>query len=92
MLKIVKAAEFENKTVDAGTASAEVEAAVAEIIRTVRKDGDEALFRYTKKFDGVELEELKVPIWRIKKAVNALKPELLSVIKEAAKNIIEYSL
>jgi histidinol dehydrogenase len=90
MLKIVKAAEFENKTVDAGTASPEVEAAVSEIIRTVRKDGDEALFRYTKKFDGVELEELRVPIWRIKKAVNALKPEILDVIKAAAKNIIAF--
>ena len=35
--------------------SASRQAAVAEIISNVRKDGDDALIRYTKKFDGVDL-------------------------------------
>ena len=87
MLKIVKAADFENKTSEVGTATPEVESAVSEILKTVRENGDEALFRYTQKFDGVELEELKVPIWRIKKAVDSIDSELLEIIKSAAKNI-----
>jgi len=35
--------------------SASRQAAVAEIISSVRKEGDDALIRYTKKFDGVDL-------------------------------------
>jgi histidinol dehydrogenase len=35
--------------------SASRQAAVAEIISAVRKDGDEALLRFTKKFDGVDM-------------------------------------
>lgn len=35
--------------------SASRHTAVAEIINAVRKDGDDALLRYTKKFDGVDL-------------------------------------
>ena len=90
MLKIVKATDFVNKTAEVGTATPEVESAVAEILKTVKENGDEALFRYTKKFDGVELEELKVPIWRIKKAVDSIDKALLDIIKSAAKNITEF--
>ena len=40
---------------------ADLSAAVAEIVAAVRREGDEALRRYAKAFDGTDLEELEVP-------------------------------
>jgi len=37
---------------------------VQEIIREVRKNGDRALKEYTKKLDGVTLEQIKVDSWK----------------------------
>lgn len=60
---------------------------VAEIIAAVRSGGDEALRRYAKQFDGVELEELEVRPEALDRAAEALAPELRTILEEAAANI-----
>lgn len=70
----------------------EYEAAVNEIIKNVRENGDKAVFSYTEKFDGVKLtgENIKVGDEEIKKAYDSVDKEFLSVIREAKANIIKF--
>ncbi len=70
----------------------EYEATVREIINTVRKDGDQALFYYSKKFDGCELNEsnLKVSESEIEEAYQNCDPKLIEVMKKAHANIEDY--
>ncbi len=67
--------------------AANVEDAVAQIIRTVREEGDEALFAFTKKFDGVELSDLKVSEEEMQEALSLVEPEFLRILKRAADRI-----
>lgn len=60
---------------------------VLAIIDRVRREGDDALKAYTKDFDGVELDDLRVSREEIKEAVNSIDPFLLSAIEDAAENI-----
>jgi histidinol dehydrogenase len=68
--------------------SASRQAAVAEIIATVRKDGDDALIRYTKKFDGVDLTRggLVLPSRVTKPA-----PAVIEAVDYAIKNVRSFS-
>ncbi|MBQ6932638.1 MAG: histidinol dehydrogenase, partial [Clostridia bacterium] len=63
---------------------------VAAIIAAVRKNGDKALREYSEKFDKAKLESLEVTADEIDAAFNALEPEFISVIEEAAENIREF--
>ena len=38
----------------------ELRKTVSKILKKVRKEGDEALLKYTSKFDGIELDQLEV--------------------------------
>jgi len=91
MIKIYKDA---NKAIDEvlsrSEASADVYKIVGDIIADVRKRGDEALLEYTKKFDGADLESLKVSEEEIKAAYNEVDAELIEIMKEAAENIRAY--
>lgn len=60
---------------------------VREIINAVRLEGDNALFQYTQKFDGVSLESLEVEKSAMQEALNTIDPELLSSIRRAVENI-----
>lgn len=60
---------------------------VADIIRTVRAEGDTALLSYTKKFDGAQLQSLAVTEAEITEAVASVEPEFLEILENAAKNI-----
>lgn len=64
-----------------------VEDIVADIISDVRKNGDEALYRYSSKFDGADLSSLEVSEEEINAAFEAVDSDLIEVIKEAKKNI-----
>ena len=57
---------------------------VADIIANVRKNGDAALREYSEKFDGAKLDSLEVSAQEIDDAFNALEPEFVDIIKEAA--------
>ncbi len=60
---------------------------VREIIRQVRSEGDQALRRMAREFDGAELEALEVPreVWT--QALEGLDPRLRADLETAAENI-----
>lgn len=65
----------------------DVSAVVSDIINTVKKDGDKALFAFAEQFDKVKLNSLVVTKEEIESAKNAVEPEFIAVIERAAKNI-----
>ena len=68
------------------------ESAVAQILDKVKKDGDEALFAYTKEFDKAEVtkETIRVTETEIEEAYAQIDPALLGVIRKALVNIRKY--
>ncbi|MBN2200887.1 histidinol dehydrogenase [bacterium] len=69
--------------------SREVRNAVQDIITDVRKHGDEAVLRYTREFDKVEIPEnaIRVPEPEIRAAMDAADPAFLDVLRRSAENI-----
>ena len=65
---------------------------VNQIIEDVRKRKDLALFEYTKRFDKAELnrDSIRVSAEEIKEAYTLIDPDVLNVIRKAAKNIEIY--
>ena len=65
------------------------EAAVRDIVDKVRDKGDEAVFDYASRFDGVDLNarNIRVTIKEEKEAYKSVSPELLSVIRKSLENI-----
>ena len=88
MIKIYNYGEVPNSEIFAReNISANVEDIVADIIADVRKNGDKALFAYSKKFDKAELSSLEVTKDEIDEALGLVDPEFISVMEEAAQNI-----
>ena len=65
----------------------DVSAIVAEILDTVRRDGDRALFAYCEKFDGAKLSSLQVTQEEMDQALSRVEPRFLQVLERAAENI-----
>lgn len=66
---------------------------VNEILNNVRNNGDKALFEYTKKFDGADINPSNIMVTKeeIQEAYESLEnPELVEVIRRSLKNIKEY--
>jgi histidinol dehydrogenase len=65
------------------------EATVREIVERVKKQGDEALFDYTEKFDGQTLNQsnVKVSGSELDAAYQQISPELLKAIRLASQKI-----
>ncbi|WP_223701345.1 histidinol dehydrogenase [Sutcliffiella deserti] len=76
------------RSLDQGTESQRK--AVLEILSAVEAEGDQALFRYTEKWDGAKLTSLRVTKEEIIKAYEDFPASLMSVIQEAAENIRDY--
>ena len=72
------------------TPSFDVEDIVSGIIADVRKDGDEALLRYTEKFDGVRLQSLLVSQEEIVEALSMVEPEFIGILERAQQNISRF--
>ncbi len=70
----------------------EYEAVVADIIENVKKDGDEAVFAYTKKFDKFDLNQENIIVTQeeIKEAYAQMDEKLVEVIKKSAENVRAY--
>jgi histidinol dehydrogenase len=68
--------------------------AVRRIVEDVRARGDEALFEYTEKFDGVRLDETTVCATQneIEAAYAAVPDDLLAALRRAKANILDYHL
>ncbi|MEP7246830.1 MAG: histidinol dehydrogenase, partial [Gammaproteobacteria bacterium] len=58
-----------------------------EIVETVRRDGDAALRAYTKRFDGVQLDELAVSRAEFSAARRSLKPAQIEALERAIENV-----
>ncbi len=70
----------------------EYEGRVAEILENVRKDGDKAIFDYTKRFDGADIDASNLIVTKeeIEEAYSLVQPELIDVIRKALVNIRVY--
>lgn len=70
----------------------EYEARVATILEAVKEERDQALFRFTKQFDGVELSEdtIRVTEEEVQEAYEKVDPSLLEIIRKAKTNIRDY--
>lgn len=72
---------------DRGESTLDVSGIVSDIIANVRKNGDQALFEYAKKFDKVELNSVEVSEEEINEAFQNVPQEFIDIIKEAAENV-----
>ncbi len=65
---------------------------VQEIVNQVKEKKDEAVFAYTKQFDGASINagNVRVTEAEIKEAMEAVEPELLKIMKKAMDNIRDY--
>ena len=93
MIKIYRYGEVSNEEIFARfNPTASVEDVVADIIKNVVENGDEALKAYAEKFDGVKLDALEVTKEEIETAYKNADKAFIAVLEEAAKNIREFHL
>ena len=70
----------------------EYEPTVHDIVNDVRANGDKAIFAYTKKFDGAEINASNIVVTKeeIEEAYSLVSEELVEVIRKALVNIEKY--
>ncbi len=91
MIRILNYGEIDNGDIFARVIPmSTVEDAVADIIRNVRETGDRALLEYSKKFDRVELDALRVSQTEFDRALETVDADFLAVLERAAANIREF--
>ncbi len=64
---------------------------IRKIIEEVKRDGDQAVRKYTEAFDRIKLKNLKVSRKEIKTAYQKVDKEIVGTIKEAAENIERFA-
>ncbi len=64
---------------------------IEKIVLDLKKQGDEALLNYTKRFDGVKIKNIRVEKTEIKNAYNAMDGEVLENLRRAAENIKSFA-
>ena len=67
----------------------DVVSVVQEVLDDIKENGDEAVLKYTRKFDGADLtpETMRVTKEEIDSAIEEIEPDLLRIIRKAAENI-----
>ena len=75
------------ETVFWGEPSPDVAETVGAILKDIRSRGDMAVREYTEGFDGVWVEDFRVPQAQLQQALDAVDVELLNVLEQAAANI-----
>ena len=68
----------------------DVLSAVNEIVMEVGSKGDEALFKYTEKFEGARLDDLRVSEEEIDAAYDLVEERLMEALSDAADNIRQF--
>ena len=68
----------------------DVTGTVRQIIETVIQKGDEALYEYSRRFDGAQLDALQVTAQELEEAVAQVPEKLLQVLTLAAENIRKF--
>jgi histidinol dehydrogenase len=92
-MKVISGKEFkEQSEAFLGRSKTDISSIVSTVravIEDVKENGDEALLRYTEKFDRVRLapEALKVPKTEIEKAYKKLDDKQVNALRDAADNI-----
>ena len=69
---------------------ADIAAVAADVVNTVRRDGDPALFAYTERFDSVKLESLAVSAEEFAQARQSLTPQQLAALETAIANVQQF--
>lgn len=88
MIRILDYKQIENKEIFARMSpKSQVEDIVTEILEDVKKNGDEALFRYCEKFDRAKLTKLEVSPEEFDEAMEKVDADFIRILKEAAANI-----
>ena len=83
--------QFSNKHLKrTGAFNAQAMAAATNIIEQVREQGDAALRELTEKFDGVKIENFRVPAEAIEAAAAQVDPKTEAALQKAAKQIREF--
>ena len=91
MIKILEYEKCKNREAIASPKPiADVSEAVAEILDTVRKEGDKALIAYAEKFDKAKLTSLRVGEEEIAEAMASVDEAFLKVLRKSAHNIREF--
>ena len=92
MIRILKLGEIDRDEILCRSIGSypEFEKSVSEILATVEKDGDAALYAYAARFDKVELTSLLVSPEEIDEAFAKVDPAYIEILKKAAANISEY--
>jgi len=65
-------------------------AAVADILRQVRRDGDDAVRALTARFDGVTVDALRVPVQVVRQAPDAVAADLRRALEVAYRRVTDY--
>lgn len=88
MIRVLNAGEVSLSEILARTEDKrDIAGTVSAILADVRQNGDAALRRYTKEFDGAEPDALEVPAALLDQALAGLDRDLRAVLEEAAENI-----
>jgi histidinol dehydrogenase len=74
----------------AGAYDAAYLAKTAEIVETVRKEGDAALYRYTELFDGFKPERFEVEKTALRSAYDGIDPALKEALTAAHRRITDF--
>ena len=90
MIKILDYKALGEKIFAREEETSNVEAVVSEIISNVRKNGDNAIFEYAKKFDKAELNSLTVTAEEVDEAFTLVEPRFIEILKKASENIKAY--
>ena len=91
MIQILTYGEVSNADIFARiTPTANVTDIVSNIIATVRRDGDAALYRYSEQFDKAMLTSLRVSTEEIEEAMSLVEPEFIDILERAAANIRKF--
>lgn len=71
---------------------ADIETTVAEIFKEIRNGGDTVVEQYTRKFDGVDLQNILVSEQEFSEAESLVSEELKTAIQQAKNNIEKFHL
>lgn len=89
MIRIVEAADFILKREESEPYEKEREI-VLDILERIRRHGDEALRAFTRRFDGVDLEDFRIPAAAFAAAYQQATPAFVDALRDAIRNIRRY--
>jgi len=88
MIKIINSKDFSYTHIK--DSARDVTQTVREIIEDVKANGDKAVIKYEKKFDGVELKSLEVSDSEKDEALRQTGGDFIKILERAAKNIYDF--